>query len=77
MWAMEVEKPLSGWTRLVARYRTKRCAQSWITFVRAAWHGLPIRLIKVLREAVAWIDNAVGLLQERAVPVLQAIQQKK
>lgn len=46
--------------------------KDWLTSYQALVNDL-----KRLREAVAWIDNAVGLLLGRAVPVLQAIQQKK
>lgn len=46
-YVIEVDHPLKGWTRLATRYRTKKCATGWFKFVRAAWHGLPVRAVKV------------------------------
>jgi hypothetical protein len=48
-YAVEVEHPLKGWVRLQTRYSTKTAARSWYKFIRAAWHGLPLRTVKVAR----------------------------
>ena len=47
MYAIEVKHPLKDWTRLQARYRDKKTARGWFKFIRAAWHGLPLRIVKV------------------------------
>ena len=47
MYAIEVEHPIHGWTRLKARYGSRRQARSWFKFVRAAWHGAALRVVEV------------------------------
>ncbi len=48
-YAIEVEHPIKGWVRLQSRYATKKSARGWYTFVKAAWHGLPLRTVEVKR----------------------------
>lgn len=50
MYAIEVDHPTKGWTRLQARYANKKMARGWLSFVRAAWHGLPLRIVKVEKK---------------------------
>lgn len=47
MYAIEIDHPLKGWTRLAGRWSTYKNARSWLPFVRAAWHGMEGRVRKV------------------------------
>lgn len=47
MFAIEVFHPFNGWTRLGGRYETKAIARTWYRFISGAWHGLPLRTVKV------------------------------
>jgi len=47
VFAIEVDHPLQGWTRLQGRYSTRQNAKGWLSFVRAAWHRLPLRIVRV------------------------------
>lgn len=33
------------WLNIGPRYRTKALARGWVSFVKAAWHGLPMRVV--------------------------------
>ena len=57
MYAIEVDHPTKGWTRLQSRYATKKCARIWLSFVRAAWHGLPVRIVKAPVVRVAKVED--------------------
>lgn len=45
--AIEVQHPLRGWIRLGGRYSSKAVARTWYPFIKGAWHGLPVRTVKV------------------------------
>lgn len=45
VFAVEVKHPLKGWIRLQSRYRTKALAREWYSFIKAVWHGLPLRTV--------------------------------
>lgn len=49
-YAIEIEHPVKGWTRLRARYLSRKGAQSWVSFVKAAWGGLPHRIVPVIKR---------------------------
>ena len=60
MYAIEVDHPLKGWTRLQARYANKKLARGWMSFVKKAWRGLPLRIVKV---DAATVDGPVFLAE--------------
>lgn len=36
--------PANGWIRVGSAYEKKATAASWVRFVKAAWHGQPVRV---------------------------------
>ena len=46
----------SGWVATKARYTSKENAKSWSSFVKKAWHGLPIKLIEITQENIDKYD---------------------
>ena len=57
-YAIEVDHPLRGWTRLEGRYRTKVIARGWYKFIRGVWHGLPLRTVEVQAWEQTCSDSA-------------------
>lgn len=47
MFAIEVQHPINGWTRLAGRYKSKAAARSWYPFIKGAWHQLPLRTVSI------------------------------
>lgn len=47
VFAVEVDHPIRGWIRLDSRYRSRAAAREWYRFIKAAWHGLPLRTVPV------------------------------
>jgi hypothetical protein len=39
-----VNHPAKGWIRAGRAYPTKKIASSWLSFVRGAWRGLPVKV---------------------------------
>jgi hypothetical protein len=37
----------TGWVATKASYKDKKNAQSWTSFVKSAWHGLPVKVIEI------------------------------
>jgi hypothetical protein len=50
VWQIEVLTP-RGWVRMKPRYRDRKVASSWVSFVKAAWHANHGRTVKVKTEA--------------------------
>jgi hypothetical protein len=46
----------TGWIATKARYSNKEIAQSWTSFVKKAWHGLPVKLIEINQENIDKYD---------------------
>ncbi len=67
VYAIEVDHPIRGWVRMQGKDRSKEAAKSWRPFVRAAWHGLPTRVVKV----------EVPINPESPCPVLNPDQQNR
>ena len=59
-----VRHPVTGWMRVGNAYATRKGAQGWLSFVRAAWRGLPAR---VSQFTLRFVD---GALDERSRRVL-------
>jgi hypothetical protein len=43
----EVDRGDGKWLRLWRRYADRATARSWQCFIKAAWHGAPVRIVKV------------------------------
>lgn len=59
-----VRHPITGWTRVGNAYATRNGAHGWLSFVSAAWRGLPTR---VAQCTLRFLD---GVLDERSRRVL-------
>jgi hypothetical protein len=57
----------TGWVATKAQYSNKQAAQSWTSFVKKAWHGLPIKLIEITQENIDKYDLNRSLQTERKV----------
>ena len=59
--AIEVDHPQHGWTRLQGRYANRKHARGWLPFVRKAWAGLPARVVEIVVEEwrTAWVTVEV------------------
>ena len=42
-----IECPLRGWIPVGCTYRSRNVARGWLSFVRAAWHGLPGKVMTI------------------------------
>lgn len=52
------------WIRMRGRYPTRKMARGWVSFVRARYHGLPARVVRV--------DDSPHLFHAPASPPLAA-----
>jgi hypothetical protein len=41
-----------GWVATKAKYGDKEVAKSWTSFVKAAWHGMPVKVIEVTEKNI-------------------------
>lgn len=46
LWFIMVEKFPGQWSRVGRWHAKKESAKSWVPFVKAAWHGMPTRVVR-------------------------------
>jgi hypothetical protein len=49
--------PLSGWMRAGNAYQSKSVAHGWVSFVKKAWRGLPVKVVKFRNRVSQWADE--------------------
>jgi hypothetical protein len=46
----------TGWIATKAKYSEKMVGKSWTSFVKKAWHGLPVKLIEITQSNISKYD---------------------